>query len=91
MTNKPSLAIQDACQVLRYRVMFGDAVLRLPGSSVDKDDTQLIRDATRLYVETWIVPVLDAIERGDTWSLKNQTCRCRKQRMDTNDKEVCGE
>jgi hypothetical protein len=37
-------------------------------------DTQAVREATRLYCETWIVPIIDAIEQGDTKFLK-EFCR----------------
>lgn len=51
---------RKACQVLRRLVRFKDAHLCLPGSN--KDATDAIREATRLYTETWIVPILDALE-----------------------------
>jgi hypothetical protein len=56
---------QKACQVLRRRVRFKTASLALPTTPFPGHDTPAIRAATRLYVETWIVPLLDCIESGD--------------------------
>ena len=66
-----SKTVQRACQLLKARARFERAAFRLPGSALsDADrDTKLIREATRLYTETWIVPLLDAIERGDLRTL----------------------
>jgi hypothetical protein len=57
--------VKKACQVLRRRVRYDGASLRLPTTPFPGDNTKAIRAATRLYVETWIVPLLDAIESGD--------------------------
>lgn len=60
-----------ACDVLRSRVRFETAALRLPGRELVKhNDTELIREATRVYVETWIVPLIDAIQSGDIARIK---------------------
>lgn len=64
-------AIAKACQILRKRVRFKTARLQLPGNDTFKDDTPIIREVTRLYVETWIVPLLDAIESGDMKLVKD--------------------
>lgn len=69
---KVSKTVQRACQVLKSRVRLEDAVIRLPGSGVGKSDTAAIREAMRLYVETWIVPLLDDIESGDLARLANR-------------------
>ena len=58
-------AINKACQVLRRRVRFDGARISLPATPFPGDDTAEIRAATKLYTETWIVPLLDAIESGD--------------------------
>jgi hypothetical protein len=57
--------VKKACQVLRRRVRFKRASLRLPTTPFPGDDTPAIIEATKLYVETWIVPLLDSIESGD--------------------------
>ena len=61
-----------ACDVLRLRVRYQKgARLRLPSSQLlTADDTALIRTATRLYVETWIVPLIDAMQSGDITRIK---------------------
>lgn len=56
---------KKACQVLRRRARFENASIALPTTQFPGDDTQAIREATRLYVESWIVPLLDAIESED--------------------------
>jgi len=61
--------VQAACQVLRRRVRYRDAGLRLQPAEFDRDDTAAIREATRVYTETWIVPLLDAIELNDRSAL----------------------
>ena len=49
-----------ACQVLRARVRF------------DNTDLKHERERTKLYVETWVVPLLDCIERGDLKGLEQR-------------------
>lgn len=60
----PSKTVQKACQILKKRVLFS------PGEADFGEHTDLIRNQTKTYTETWIVPLLDAIERGDTRSLQ---------------------
>ena len=60
-----------ALDVLRSRVRFETAALRLPGRElVRHNDTPLIREATRVYVETWIVPLIDALQSGEMARVK---------------------
>ena len=62
---------QRACDVLRSRVRFETAHLRLPTSQLLSDnDTETIRKATRLYVESWIVPLINAMQNGKVRDLK---------------------
>jgi hypothetical protein len=63
-------ARKKACQILRKRVRYAGASLRLPGTPFPDEDTDKIREATKLYVETWIVPLLDDIEREDWTRIK---------------------
>ena len=62
---KVPITIQLACQVLRSRVRYKSAWLHLPGPSTKANDTEVIREATKVYVEAWIVPLLDMIEDGE--------------------------
>ena len=55
------------------KVRLENAVLRLKGTSLFSDDTAKIRNATRLYVETWIVPLLEAVRDGDRHTANNFT------------------
>ena len=57
--------LAKACQVLRSRVRYKTARL----GTMEADLTPEIREQTKLYVETWIVPIIDMIERGDTRAL----------------------
>jgi len=70
MRTPQTLAV--ACQLLRNRVRFRRACLILPGHNLDdqEKDTLAIREAVRNYVEAWIVPLLDDIERGDMVALR---------------------
>jgi len=63
---------QRACDVLRARVRFEPPCnLRLPGrETLRADDTALIREATRIYVETWVVPLIDAMQSGGADDIK---------------------
>lgn len=61
---KTSKTIQKACQILKKRVLFS------PGEADFGEHTDLIRDQTKLYTETWVIPLLDAIEQGNTRSLQ---------------------
>lgn len=64
--------VAQACWVLRRRVRYRDAGLCLLGNDdPGKPDTEAIQEATWLYVETWIVPILDAIQREDYDGLWN--------------------
>ena len=70
-----SKTFQRACDVLRSRVRFepvyGHIHLRLPGrETVGANDTVLIQRATRLYVETWIIPIIDAMQKGSAADIK---------------------
>lgn len=58
--------LQLACRRLRAAVRFKQASLRLPGTPFSGDDTEAIREATALYMEAWVVPLIDAIESGDS-------------------------
>ena len=63
---------QRACDVLRSRVRFETARLRLPGrETMSADDTALIREATRLFTETWVVPLIDAMQSGTMNDIKD--------------------
>ena len=63
---------QRACDVLRSRVRFETARLRLPGRQLmQTDDTALIREATRLFTETWVVPLIDAMQNGTSQDIKD--------------------
>jgi hypothetical protein len=80
--SKPSKSVVRACQLLRHRVRFKDS------SALQWDDRDFrlcrrwkltqaekveLRRETMLYVESWIVPLLDAIESGDTHRLQLNT------------------
>lgn len=54
-----------AYEVLRAMIRFDGAVICLPGTGVGGDDTPVIRQATKLYVELWVIPLIDALESGD--------------------------
>ena len=63
---------QHTIDTLIERVRFESAMLRFPGHSLDamEADTALIREATKQYVETWIVPQLRALASDDYETLK---------------------
>ena len=63
---------QRACDVLRSRVRFETARLRLPHrQTLGADDTADIREATRLYIETWVIPLIDAMQTGKSQDIKD--------------------
>ena len=65
--------LSTACDVLRSKVRYETAYLHLPSTDPcsPNSDTVAIREATRLYVETWIVPIIDAIQDGDMTLLRD--------------------
>ena len=67
---KVSKTLDKACEVLKNKVRFETASLTLPGSNMFDDDTKTIRESTKLYTESWIIPIIDAIQKGDTNKLK---------------------
>jgi len=67
-----SKTFSRACDTLRSRVRFETAHLRFPSNHIlATNDTPVIREATRLYVETWVVPLIDAMQRGDVQRIKD--------------------
>jgi hypothetical protein len=67
--SKVTKAQRNACDKLLARVRYETAALRLPRHPSDEpgaNDTALIREATRIYTETWIVPLINAIQSGNT-------------------------
>lgn len=73
--------LAKACQVLRSRVRFKTARLGPMGT----DLTPEIREQTKLYVETWIVPIIDMIERGDTRALGEFCFGCPGDEMESHE------
>lgn len=80
-TKNVTKAVQRACDLLIRLVRFDTDRKDVDGSSLmaglylpegykakgfPEGDTLAIREATRIYVETWIVPILEAIRTGDT-------------------------
>jgi len=61
---------EKACQVLRRRVNLTDARLSLPGKGGTSGDTKIIRRAVELYIKSWVEPIIDALETGDTIFLR---------------------
>ena len=62
---KPPKYVQRAMDLAISRVRFETASLRLPGTDFGDDDTEVIREATELYMETWVVRLLKAVRDGD--------------------------
>lgn len=83
----PSKTLIAACKLLRKRVQFENAGFRLPtdeemktgvvsgGGLSNAADTAKIKEATRLYIESWVLPLIDAIEAGDLKSLRHNLPR----------------
>lgn len=69
---------EEAIAVLRKRVRFETAGFNKPGEHFSPPAyTQEIRDATRIYTESWIIPMLDLLEQEPV-----PTDRARKAYMD---------
>lgn len=63
---KQGKTVQKACDHLINKVRFKKAKFRLGTNRLSNDaDTAAICEATRLYTETWVVPLLEAIRDGD--------------------------
>lgn len=73
--SKPTEITKKACQLLKQRVCYETAHLSLPGNPPEQfqRDTAQIQAATESYVEKWILPLLNALERGDTDALRDMT------------------
>lgn len=72
---KTSATMKRACNLALRRIRFERAGLDLPNVKESKDATMMIREATRLYFETWVEPLLMAIRDGDTATLAYMTVR----------------
>lgn len=74
---KTSQTLQHACRVLRKRVQFKGAQFALPSllpfKMSNPEDTRAIQEATRLYVQAWVLPIIEAIELGDTPAMYRST------------------
>ncbi len=69
---KPSKTLQRACRVLKNKVRFKRASFRLSddaGVMPNDEDTAIIKKATERYIESWVIPIIEAIEKGDIRSL----------------------
>jgi len=61
-----------ALQVLRKMARFRNARFALPGGYISNDkDTKAIKEATERYIESWVIPIIDAIETNDRRYLNN--------------------
>jgi len=69
---KQTEIIKKACRDLKSKVRFENASFTLPGNDMSnsEEDTELIRRITKLYTESWVIPIIDAIEKGETYRLK---------------------
>ena len=59
--------VKRACETLLSKVRYEKASFTLYDHCISesKTDTAAIKAATQLYVETWIVPLIEAIRDGD--------------------------
>lgn len=62
--------VKRAMEVAIKRARFEGAFIRLPDTPFPDTDTAVIRESTRLYVETWLVPLLEAVRDGDVETAK---------------------
>ena len=70
---KVSQITKKACALLISRVRFEKASLTLPHNETPNSDTEVVRMVTKLYTESWIIPLLEGIRDGDTELLKVMT------------------
>ena len=69
----PTKAVIQACRRIRAAIRFRTAAFHFgPHETTPetKRSTEAIRRATRLYIESWVMPLIDAIEKGDTGMLQ---------------------
>ena len=67
---KQTETMKRACQVLRSKINLRNASVRLASTEFPKDDTEEIREALKLYLDSWVHPIIDAIEAGDMRTLR---------------------
>lgn len=65
---KVTRTLQHACRVLRRRVLFLDTGFRLPMGGMT--DSEKVKLATKKWTTEQILPILEAIETGDTDKLQ---------------------
>ena len=73
---KQTKIIQKTCLLLKKRVKFENAKFSLQEGLPTDEDTTKIKKTTEVYVKTWVIPIIDAIEKGDTKFLK-KICKNR--------------
>ena len=65
-TMKQSKTIQLACDYLIKKVRMETAGFKRPGDFISSDEyTTEVKNATKLYFETWVIPVIKMIKSGD--------------------------
>jgi hypothetical protein len=57
-------SLDAAYCMLRSRIMLKACAVRFPQRREGEEDIELIRRALTLYINTWVLPILDAIQDG---------------------------
>ena len=58
--------VERAMNLAIKRVRLEQASIHLDPNKPFDDDTEQVREALRLYTETWIIPLLRAVRDGDS-------------------------
>lgn len=61
----PPKWVKRAMNLAIRRARYENASIRLPGTPFGEDDTDVIQEATRLYVDTWLIPLLKGVRDGN--------------------------
>jgi hypothetical protein len=74
--------IKTACQVLRSKALFKTAMFGLIDGENEtfpnEKDTDKIRAATRIYMQSWVIPILDELEKGN-FEIVDYLCQGHKK------------
>jgi hypothetical protein len=63
-------SLDAVCNTLRARIMLRTAAVRLPSRLKGESDTDWIKRALTAYLDTWVLPLLDAIQDGNARNAK---------------------
>jgi hypothetical protein len=90
---KQSKYIKKACKLLKHYISFESASFTDPDRPyilANDEFTDKIRAATKLYIDSWIIPIIDYIESGNVIGLYNNILQYHPELNEVNPAPIAG-